>query len=475
MKLKEYSNKIAKGALIVFIGMIIGKALSYSYVILLSRLGSSTYGLLSLGFAIISFLVIISLLGLSTSVTRYVAYYIGKRDKKSIKSTIISSIKIVLPLSVLISFILFLLSKQISIIIFKNTDLIPILKFFSLSIPLLALTDLFLSFIIGFQKIGYRTIIKDIIETLVKLFLTFIFISLGYGLFGVIAAYIISIVITFILSFYFLKKIFPILNKNIKSTSLTKELLKFSLPLLFVGFLNLIIKWTDVLMIGYFIDASQVGIYNVALPTANLLVLTPTALMAIFLPIITNLYGKNKFNQIKKISKTISKWILFINLPIFFLIALLSKQIITIMFDPGYINASIPLYILLFGYLIHSFTHVHSSALTMIKKTNINFYIMLISIFINIILNYILIPKIGIVGGAIATSFSLIFVYISSAYTNYKINKIQVINFSYIKILLSAIISTIIISKIIKYFIVNSVLDIILIGLLFVIIYLFLL
>ena len=208
MKLKEYSNKIAKGALIVFIGMIIGKALSYSYVILLSRLGSSTYGLLSLGFAIISFLVIISLLGLSTSVTRYVAYYIGKRDKKSIKSTIISSIKIVLPLSVLISFILFLLSKQISIIIFKNTDLIPILKFFSLSIPLLALTDLFLSFIIGFQKIGYRTIIKDIIETLVKLFLTFIFISLGYGLFGVIAAYIISIVITFILSFYFLKKIF---------------------------------------------------------------------------------------------------------------------------------------------------------------------------------------------------------------------------------------------------------------------------
>ena len=471
----KFSQQIAKGALIVFLGMIVGKALSYFYVILLSRLGSSTYGLLSIGFAIISFLIIISLLGLSTSVTRYVAYYIGKKDKKRIKSTITSSIKIVLPLSILISFTLFILSKQISIIIFNNADLIPTLKLFSLTIPFLALTDLFLSFIIGFQKIGYRTLIKDIIETSIKLFLTFIFISFGYGLFGVVAAYIISIIITFILSFYFIKKAFPILNKNIKSINLTKELLKFSLPLLFMGFLNLIIKWTDVLMIGYFIDASQVGVYNVALPTANLLILTPTALMAIFLPIITGLYSQNRFNQIKKISKTISKWIFFINLPIFFLIALLSKQIITIMFGPDYINATIPLYILLFGYLIHSFTHVHSSALTMIKRTNINFYIMLVSIFINITINYILIPKIGIIGGAIATSLSLIFVYLSSAYANYRINKVQVINFNYIKILFSSITSTMIISKIIKYFIIDSILDIILVGLLFVIIYLFLL
>jgi len=75
-------------------------------------------------------------------------------------------------------------------------------------------------------------------------------------------------------------------------------------------------------MIGFFRTTSEVGVYNVALPTANLLVIVPTSLMALFMPIITEFYSKGKIKDIVTLSRINSKWIFFLNFPIFLLIFL---------------------------------------------------------------------------------------------------------------------------------------------------------
>lgn len=468
----EFSNKIAKGAIIVFFGMLISKVLAYLYVALLARLGSSNYGLISLSLAILSFVSTFAGLGLKTGITRYISYYKGKEDNKRIKGSILSSIQISLPLSLILMILLFVFSEKISVLIFHNIELTFLLRILSLTLPLITMSDILLGIIIGFQRIEYRVLIKDILENFIRLIFTFIVIYLGYKLIGVAVVYILSFVITTILSFCFLqKKIFPFVKTNVIPKLLTKELLIFSYPLIFVGIFTLFIKWTDVLIIGFFRSTSEVGIYNVALPTANLLVIIPTAFMSLFMPVITELYSKKKFSKIILLSRINSKWIFFLNFPIFLLIFLFSKDILRLMFGAEYMAGSSALLILIFGYMVHSLTHIHTAVLTTIKKTKLILYISLLSATSNILLCYLLIPKYGIIGGSIATSFSFILSYLLYSRITYKLVKVQPLKLSYIKSILSGVISFFIVSYLISFFNNLSFVLFVLFSLLFLIIY----
>src|SRR3989344_4398287 len=191
MDVNLFSKRMVKGAIIVFFGMLLSKALAYLYVALLARLGSSEYGLLSLALAIVSFISIFAIFGLGTGIIRYVSYYKGKQDTRRIKGTILSSLKLSLPLSLILMILLFVFSERISVLVFHNIRLIPILKLFSLTLPFISLSDIFLGVIIGFQKIEYKILIKEILENFIKLVLTFIVIYLDYNLFGVVVVYLI--------------------------------------------------------------------------------------------------------------------------------------------------------------------------------------------------------------------------------------------------------------------------------------------
>ncbi len=446
MKNTKISHQIVVGAIITFFGMVFGKGLIYLYVALIARLGSSEYGLLSLGFTITSFLVFISMLGLNTGLTRYIPFFIGKNNDKKIKGTVLSSIKISVPISLFFTFLLFFFANKISINIFHNSNLVPILRLFSFTIPLIVLSNLFASVMIGFKKVTYQIVINEVIENIVKFVLTFVLIYFGYKVFGAAIAYLISVIVTFILSLYFVqKKTFKIINKNIKTEFITKELFKFSLPLFFAGLFTLVIKWGDLLLIGYFRTASDVGIYNATLATASLLTLVPTALMIIFLPIVTNLYSKKNKKEINEVSIRTSKWIFFCNLPIFIMLLILSRDILRIMFGGEYIIGTTSFIILLFGYMIHSLTHINSSILIMMKKTKMVFHIGLVTSLFSITINLLLIPRYGIIGGAIGTSFALILDYFIYAFLAYRLSGNFTLKLSYIKFIISALISTFII------------------------------
>ena len=91
-------KKIAKGAGIFSIGLLISKGLAYVYRLIIARIGVEQYGLFSLALAVFGIFITISLLGLSDGVIRFVSFYKGKFDQRRIKGVITSSLKITLPL-----------------------------------------------------------------------------------------------------------------------------------------------------------------------------------------------------------------------------------------------------------------------------------------------------------------------------------------------------------------------------------------
>ncbi len=468
---------IAGGALIVFIGMIIGKFLGYIYTIIVARLGTEPYGMLHLGYSFVSLLVTFSLLGFHNGILRFVPYYLARNDKAKVKGAITTSLKICIPLSIFLATAMFFFSDKIAIILFHNEKLIPIFKIFSIMIPFTTIGTLFLYSFTAFQKIKYTILNREIIERVVRLGFTIFLLAIGFGIFGASVSYIISAFIVMIVSFFiFEKKVFSIFKTRVKAKHYPKEMLKYSIPLVSSAFLLFIIGWTDTLMLGFFKTVSDVGIYNAAHPTAALMFIVPAALTALFLPIITQFYSKKKFGEIKKVYGVVSRWIFYINLPILLIMIFFSQQIIQIIFGLDYLIGATTLSILVFGYMFFSLAHTSTGILNMAKKSNLVFITTSIFAVINIILNYFLIPPYGINGAAIATSFSFIIGSIIYFIFSYKVIKCWPLKKSYFKAIIASLIAILLISFLAKsFFPVISIYGFIIIFLLFLGVYILLL
>ncbi len=416
---------VAKGAGIAFIGLILGKLFAYLTRVFIARsMGPEAYGLISMGLAIVSILATISLFGLNPGLTRFIAFYRGKKEMGKVRGSILSSFKITLPISIVFSVLLFVFSKQISFF-FSKPELVSIIQIFSIALPFSVATGLFHSIFLGFKQVKQKVYTVEIGKNLSTLLLVAVFFYLGFNILGTTLGFVLGFFFSALIGLCYMKsKISPYLKK-IKTIPATRELIYFSWPLLMVGTLVLVMSWTDVLMLGYFDTAANVGIYSAALNTCVFLGAVSTAFGFIFIPLISELYSQNKKEEIRKIYKTSTRWMFSIIFPMFLIFVLFPDNILRILFGEEFVLGSLTLVILTFGNLIIVISGLSRETLTAIGKTKINMYLTFITAISNFFINLFLIPIYGMIGAAIATSSSVILYQILSLFFLYKKIKIQ--------------------------------------------------
>lgn len=440
-------NTIAKGALIAIAGIIISKLLGYAYRLATARLGTEAYGLLNIGLALYGIIVAVALFGLGQGIMHYISVFTAKKDDGTIKGVILFSLKLSLIMAIASSTLLFIFSSQISILLFHNIKLSPILKILALVIPFDVARNIALDSSKGFKIVKYDIISKNILENVIKVTLTIIFILLGWGIIGATMAYASAIVITAILAFYWLnKKVFSLFNKNIITKYINKEIITYSWPLLINTFVLLIICWSDTIMLGMLKNASIAGIYNAAVPTSRLIYIFAGALTPILLPILSNLKTKKDDMELVETFEKVTRWIMICNLLFLSFFVIYSAETIAYLFGNDYVSASVPVIILSIGYIVFYNTLTHNNLLLAHEKTKAVFKITTIGAILNIMLNLLLISSYGMIGASIATAISLSAIGLLTMHASGKIKKIK--TEKKIRIILSAIASTIIIMAI---------------------------
>ena len=454
-------EKVSIGAGIVFIGIFISKILGYGYRAILARMGIEEYGLLNIGFAIYNFLIILAAFGLNEGIIRYISLYKSKDEPAKIKGILFYSFKITLFLSILISALLFIfsdwLSKYFVDVETTRLQLSFILKVFAITIPFGVVGGIISNSFKAFQEVKYLVYVKNIGENLIKILLTLIILIFVKNILGVSIAFSITMVLTFILSFYFLnKKIFNLFNKDLAPLFSNKELITYSWPLLISGLTIVAISWTDTLMLGVLKGPFEVGIYNSAYPLAYLVSFFPIILTTLFLPIAIGLINQKKELEFKTLYTTITKWIFITNLVLILIFILFSKELISLLFGSEYINtgilvlgktyplSSLALIILSIGYGIAYIVTTCHQTLLVKEKTKTILYITLSALIINILLNYLFIPRYGVMGAAIATSFTFILEAILWYSMAYLATKIHPFSVNYVKILFNGIFALIV-------------------------------
>lgn len=169
---------------------------------------------------------------------------------------------------------------------------------------------------------------------------------------------------------------------------------------------NQFYNWLDVTILGLFVPNSHVAAYEIAWRISSILMLVGQSIATSLFPQVSawDAEGKNK-----RIERTIPHVVLFtfvFVIPGSFGIFILSSEILSIVFTPEYTIASLALIILATERLFHSAHTIFGRTLNAINHPGLSARAMLISICINIVLNFILVPILGLEGAALATAIS---------------------------------------------------------------------
>lgn len=429
-------TKIAKGAFFVLGGLLFSKTLGLFWRILVARIGVIEYGSLSLAWVVFDTLVGLAVMGLPVGVIRFVAFYRRKERPGKVKEVILSGAKIILSFALVAALILFFAAPLVARFL-HNSELTFFLRIFAFALPFAALIQVFLAVFYGFQNIEYAVLSTTVVEALTRVLITAVLIALGFGIFGALGGYVIAVLVVFVLSFHLSQKIFPIFNLRAK---LSRELISFSWPVALSNLFATPLRYLEVIFLGFFKSAFMVGIYQAASPLAGLLQIVPSAFLQLFLPVITDLYAQER--AIDKTYKIVTRWIFLVNFPLSLLLFAFAPDFITTLFGRNYLEAVLPLRILVFGYLLLTLVIIPGrKVLDMLKRTDLNLVLTIILLIVEVGLGFFLIPRFGVSGAAMMVTFGFLAEALVCAFFLFYFAQISIFDSAWVKPFLAGSIS----------------------------------
>lgn len=436
-------SKFIKGAGISFIGQVLSTGLKYLTQASLAWIfGAESFGFYTLGLVIYQFCDLIARMGLELGAVRYVSIHQSSANLSKLKGVLISILCIPFILGCFLGITLFLCANTVAIDIFHKPELTIVLRLFSLAIPVGASMTTGLFATTGFQTTLYRVLVFDLIVPLTNLLLAVCLGLMGFKLFGASIAWVLALSIGLILTLFYIWRLAPsIISTKVKPIFQLKELISFSLPLSLGTFLWLLLIWTDILMLGFYNTASEVGIYRAASQTAFLMILFDRSLVTIFAPTIASLFNQGSLEEAKQLFKTSSRWNFALTLPLFIVLIVSSQNILRV-FGTDFQAGWIVLIILAAGQLTRAGGgSLSMHMLAMSGHQYLKLYGDIILAITNIILNVVLIPLWGPLGAAIATAASIAGINIVRVLQVKYVLHVYPYSFRYLKVLLCGVIS----------------------------------
>lgn len=386
-----------------FFFKVFGLGAAFIFQIILGRvLEPAAYGEFTMYLTYSSIFTIVTVFGMDQNLIKEIAK--NKQEQERSSSLLQFSLMVSAILMLLSSMIVYLLKNKLGF----NSDGIYLFIAMSVIRTIIMILDGFLQ---GNGRVVTVTILNDLVNNVLKVILFMVFAMIGISsLKAALWSFILSEVVTAVIR---VLKIKTILSRKFKlkinlNTKIQKEFIRYSSTILFVSGIGILLQNIDRIMISHYLDLVNVGIYKVSQNYVALIGVFISPFIA-FWPIISKLYHENKLFEIQEEMKKIIKIVTFLVIPMFFIFLYQSKNLLSI-FGEFYATAigEKVLIILAFSFLFDAISGPIASVLTMTKYAKIILYNSVVALIVNIVLNYLLIGKYGIVGVAIATGASII-------------------------------------------------------------------
>jgi len=437
----DTAKKVIKGGSIGLISILLGRMVVLILNILLARgLGPESYGLYSLGTSVVSLSVVFAMLGLGIAIVRFGSIQSAKGDERRLKGLLISSNALTLLVSILITTILFLYADSIASGIFNDDKLGPVLRIIVLAIPMSVTFNMSASAAQAIKRIDIQQILKTLLRPIIMVVLVFILTFQGVEIFGILFAYLISMLITAIFGVFFLLKLYPVLISKVEPLFELRTLLRFSIPVLMGSMIFTSARYLDRFMLGALSTAYEVGLYSAAFNVSRIMTLILSSLAPIAAPLMAELIDAKRYDELSQLYQSLTFWIISLSLPILLVIIFAANEVM-LLFGKAFQSAAIVLIILSIGQLVNAGTGPIIRLMEMGGKQDITVVVVALGLIASVVLNFFLIPLLGGIGASLANTITAIMIFGSMAILATRFVKIKLFAISVLRPLFLALIT----------------------------------
>lgn len=402
----SYLKKTVEGVALVFLINILAAGVGYVARIVLARnMTVEEYGLFFALFTFVNFLAVFNMFGMGDSLLKFIPERLAVNDPKGVKKVLKAAYTIVTILAIMTGLAILLFAKILSINYFKEESAFLLLILF---IPIMMFNN-----IRGLLRSSYQSFQN------IKMFIYIYLLEnvailcgliVGFTIFpGILTATIVHIAIYILLLAilipYFIKKTFNPKSADISNekNEYYKKLLGFGLPVMIAGIGGVVMLYIDTLMITGYRSLEEVGIYNAIVPTVMMLLFFGKSISAVIQPMIAEMKAKKEEFTIAHSLLILEKYAALIIVPAAIVMMMLSKTILKLLFGESFATGANAMMILAASMIPLAIYTIHASYFSALGKPAIATKILLIAAVVNIIINVLLIPWMGIIGASIAS------------------------------------------------------------------------
>jgi len=402
-------NRIVTGSGVILAGTLIGLLFDINVKrVLTSYLSPGDFGIYSFALTVISITGVIATLGLGDGVARYIAYFRGRNEDHKINELITSATVMGLSASAIAMIASPALFEHLAGNGFDTQgEISAVIKIMIFTIPTTILLNVAVGVYRGFDRTNVNMYFNKLLRPLSLLIFSLAAMHFGLSFHGIVFMDLLSMIFTFcVMSVYFIKK--PPFEPKLKFkfSEPTKELFRYSFPILITSTLINFMTWTATIMLGYFKSAEVVGVYNAVSPLVGFLTIIVSPMGFVYVPVVSKLWGENKTELIGPIYQIMTKWCFLLTFPIFVLMFVYPEYLLTNIYGADYASGAMVLRILTLGAIANSYFGVNYHTLMASGNSDLLMKCSIASAGMNVLLNFLLIPQYGILGAAIAYSIS---------------------------------------------------------------------
>ena len=382
--------------------------LSLALSVLLARmLGPEGYGIYAFAFSIVTLVSVPGQLGLPMLMVREVARYQQAAHWGRLRGLLVRSNQLGL-----LSSIVILVACYGYLLLFNGGDLEQraTLMWALALVPLITLGNLRGAILRGLRKVLQGQLPEMLVRPalLVLLLVAALLFRWPLSPADAMLLHCVAALLAFLLGAGMLMRALPGEVRAAKTCYETRAWVRSLLPLSFIAGMQVINSQADIFMLGVMTSKEEVGAYRVAAQGATLVMLASTAVNVVIAPQITRLYHAGEMARLQRMVTLSARLILAASLPLALLFIIFAKPLIGLVFGADFVMAALALAILCGGQLFSSAVGSVGFLLNMTGHESDAARGMILAVLVNILLNFLLIPKYGINGSAVATAASLV-------------------------------------------------------------------
>jgi len=224
------------------------------------------------------------------------------------------------------------------------------------------------------------------------------------GIRGILLGILLGMII--IIPFLFVAT-FRKVDLKIYSPLIRDEIIKYGTPLAVTNLLYWVLSLSDRYILLYYWDSSEVGLYSISYNIGDhSLQIIVSLIILSSSPIVMKLWETKGEDETKKFIKGVTKIYLIISIPAALGLSILSKQIIVFLASEEYHDGYRIIPLVAWSIFLLGLQRNYQLSMLFKKKTKLIMIMVLITALVNVILNFVFIPKHGFIAAGYTTLIS---------------------------------------------------------------------